>query len=99
MIVVSGTIEIDAAQAGPAVEAATAVAEETRKEPGCRFYAFYQALENPGLFRVFEEWDDEAALKAHFETPHMASFRKVLGGIGIICRDVTLYRVSGSEAL
>lgn len=99
MIVVSGTNEVAAEDAPRAMEAAIALAHETRKEPGCRFYAFYQDIESPGVFRVFEEWDDEAALRAHFETPHMAAFRKVLGGIGVLSRDVKIYRVSGVDPL
>jgi quinol monooxygenase YgiN len=99
MIVVSGVIEVAARDAGRAIEAAAVLARETRKEPGCRAYAFYQDIERPGTFRVFEEWDDDAALKAHFETPHMAAFRARLGAIGIVNRDVKIYRVSATEAL
>jgi quinol monooxygenase YgiN len=99
MIVVSGTNEVAAADAPRAVEAAIALARETRKEPGCRYYAFYQDIESPGVFRVFEEWDDDAALKAHFETPHMAAFRAVLGELGVLNRDVKIYRVSGVDPL
>ena len=99
MIVVSGTNEVAAKDAERAIEAAIPLAKETRKEPGCRFYSFYQDIESPGVFRVFEEWDDDAALKAHFQTPHMAAFRAVLGEIGVLNRDVKIYRVSGTEAL
>ena len=99
MIVVSGTIEVAAADAAAAIEAATVMAAATRKEAGCRAYAFYQDIEAPGVFRVFEKWDDDAALTAHFATEHMAAFRAKLGGIGILGRDVKLYRVSATEAL
>ncbi|MDH3234012.1 MAG: antibiotic biosynthesis monooxygenase [Alphaproteobacteria bacterium] len=99
MIVVSGVIEVAEKDKDLAIEAATAMAAETRKEAGCRVYAFYQDIENPGAFRVFEEWDDEAALKAHFETPHMGAFRAALAEIGILSRDVKIYRVSGTDPL
>jgi len=99
MIVVSGVIEVAEKDQAPAIAAATIVAAETRKEPGCRFYAFYQDIESPGVFRVFEEWDDDGALKAHFETPHMAAFRGALGEVGILRRDVKIYRVSGTDPL
>ena len=99
MIVVSGVIAVAEKDKRPAIEAATALAAETRKEPGCRFYAFYQDIESPGVFRVFEEWDADAALKAHFETPHMAAFRATLGEVGVLRRDVKIYRVSGTDPL
>ena len=99
MIVVSGVIEVAPTDTAPAKEAAIALAHETRSESGCRFYAFYEDIEAPGVFRVFEEWDDDAALKAHFETPHMAAFRARLADIGILRRDVKIYRMSGTDPL
>ena len=45
--------------------------EPTRNEPGCRSYELHQNVENPAEFTFVEEWDDEAALGAHFETPHV----------------------------
>ena len=99
MIVVSGIIQVAETDVGPAIEAATVMAVATREEPGCRAYAFYQDIERPGAFRVFEEWDDRAALKAHFETAHMAEFRAKLGSIGVLSRDVKIYDVSGTETL
>jgi len=99
MIVVSGLIEIAEKDVAAAIQAATAMTAETRKEPGCRIYAFYQDIENPGHFRVFEEWDDDASLKAHFATAHMTVFRAKLGEIGILRSDVMKYQISGTEAL
>ncbi len=44
---------------------------ETRKEPGCLAYRLFQSAENDCEFRMIEHWADEAALAAHFETPHL----------------------------
>ena len=79
--------------------AAIKVAEATRREDGCRSYSFYRDLENENVFRVFEEWESEEALKLHFETPHMAEFRRVLGDVGIVSRDVKRYIVSDVSTL
>jgi quinol monooxygenase YgiN len=42
----------------------------SRAEPGCRFYMPYFDSEEPGVFRLFEIYDDEEAYKAHAESEH-----------------------------
>ena len=99
MIVVSGVIEIDGADLERALEAGREAAAATRTEPGCRTYAFYQDIETPTRVRVFEEWDDDAALKRHFEMPHFQRFREVLGTIRVYSRDIRRYEVSAVGAV
>ncbi len=99
MIVVSGIVEVGAASVEAAVGAAAEMARATREEPGCLSYAFYQDVESPGRFRVFEEWESEAALEDHFKTAHMATFREALGGLEILGRDIKLYVVGESRSL
>lgn len=99
MIVVSGVIRVAAASEGAAREAALEVARATRGEDGCISYAFYADMEQEGTFRVFEEWRDDAALAAHFKTPHMAAFREKLSKLEFISREVHRYVVTESSQL
>ncbi|MBA2557333.1 MAG: antibiotic biosynthesis monooxygenase [Chloroflexi bacterium] len=49
----------------------------SRAEPGCRTFIAHRSVEDPRVFFLYEQYDDEAAVKAHTETEH---FRKhVLG--------------------
>ena len=41
----------------------------TRAEPGCRLYQLYES-NTRGLFYFYEEWESQAALNRHTETPH-----------------------------
>jgi quinol monooxygenase YgiN len=43
-------------------------------EEGCIAYAFTQDLGDPSILHIVEKWQDEAAIAAHFATPHMATF-------------------------
>ncbi len=86
MLIVSGVIEIAEADIPKAEEAAIEMMAETAKEPGCLIYEFSQVLGKPGRFRVYEEWDSEAALEAHFAAPHMTRFREVLSTLEIQSR-------------
>jgi quinol monooxygenase YgiN len=56
-----------------------AVAEETRKEPGCIHYIVNQSTENPLHFVFYEMYKDKAALESHWASPHFAKYVK--GGI------------------
>ena len=76
MIVVAGTISIKADKREEAIRVAADMATATRAEAGCRRYAFYADLADPNTFFLFEEWESEAALAAHFQTEHMRVFQQ-----------------------
>jgi autoinducer 2-degrading protein len=46
----------------------------SRSESGCRTYEVHRSLEEPRAFLIFEQYDDQAALEAHRETPHFLQF-------------------------
>ncbi len=94
MLVIAGEIEIDPANRDAAVAAAVRMMEETRKEAGCISYSFSGDLVQSGVFRIFEEWESQAALTAHFAAPHMASFQKAVGGLGVKRMSIQRYEVS-----
>ncbi|WP_417513035.1 putative quinol monooxygenase [Minwuia sp.] len=99
MIVVSGTFRLGASSVEAAKAAAIEMARETRKEDGCITYAFFQSIEEPTTFRVFEEWESDVHLKAHFEVAHMKTFRARLGELEVLERNVKKYVVADVEGL
>lgn len=94
MIVIAGHVRLDPAHREPAIAAAREMMEATRQEKGCISYTFSADLEEPGCFRIFEEWEDDAALAAHFGAPHMAAFQKKVGGFGVKEMAVQRYEVA-----
>ncbi|HXF56226.1 MAG TPA: putative quinol monooxygenase [Actinomycetota bacterium] len=65
-------------QAEAVQEALRWMAEAVREqEPSCLLYRVARSLEDPGVFVLYEEYADEAALLAHRETPH---FRRLIEG-------------------
>lgn len=90
MLVIAGTIRIDPARREAAVAAAVEMQEATRGEAGCISYTFSADLAEPGLFRIFEEWESPEALAAHFRAPHMAKFQGAVAGLGV--REMKLQR-------
>jgi len=99
VIVVSGLIELASEGLALALDAARSMAAATREEEGCISYAFYTDIESPTRVRIFEEWESEEALAAHFRSPHMAVFRAALADVGVLSRDVKRYEVSGVSSM
>ena len=54
------------------------VAPPSRAESGCLTYQFYEQQPDGNQFLFFEEWRDQAALDAHFQTRHFADFVKAI---------------------
>jgi quinol monooxygenase YgiN len=52
--------------------------ERSRKESGCISHAVHVDCENPLRLFFFEQWADEAALRAHFAVPASRAFVKSL---------------------
>lgn len=92
-LVIAGVIRIDPAHTEAARAAAIEMMRETEKEPGCISYTFTADLAEPGAFRIFEEWESQAALDAHFGAPHMAAFQEKVGGLGVREMSVQKYQI------
>ena len=73
MILISGCFRFAPENRAAALAAALAMAVETRKEAGCITYGFFADVEDGNTFRIFEEWQSQAHLDAHFQTAHIAS--------------------------
>jgi len=99
MLIVTGTIDVGLEDVEAAKAAAAEMALATRTEAGCIAYAFWQNVEDPARFRVYEEWEDLASLEAHFVTSHMAKFREALGKLDIQARRIVRFEPGTMTAL
>lgn len=88
MLIVTGIIEVSPKGVDAARAAAKTMMTETHKEDGCLVYEFSQVVGAETRFRVYEEWTDMDALKAHAAAPHMTDFRAALAEAGIVSRDI-----------
>jgi quinol monooxygenase YgiN len=79
MLVIAGTVKVKPEIRAEAVQAALRMAKASAAEPGCIAYRFSADLEDANTFLIFEQWESEAALTAHFQTPHMAEFNAAIG--------------------
>lgn len=52
------------------VQAFERLATAARKESGCRMFLVHRHREDKRTFFVYEQYDDDAALQAHRDSPH-----------------------------
>jgi quinol monooxygenase YgiN len=99
MIIIAGTIDLaDPAKMDEAMEKARPLQQATRDdEPGCHAYVFSPDPCVPGRIAVYELWEDEASLAAHFKHQNYLNMRDLLGSIGLAGADNNKFRCDLKE--
>lgn len=91
MIVVSGRFRLPPDRIAEARPAMAEVIAASLAEPGCHAYSYAEDVSEPGLFRVYEEWDNREALDVHFASEHMREWQRVRLTLGFHDRAVAAY--------
>ncbi len=94
MLVLVVSIDTTADNIAAIREAIAAMETASRAEDGCHDYTFAVELNDPDKLRITECWEDEAALKAHFATPHMAAFNAAMAEAGPRGMDLKCYEAT-----
>lgn len=98
-IVIVGHFDLHQDDMAQAREIVQTMTRETRKEAGCLQYAFSVDVLKSNRLQLSERWENDAALVAHFQTPHMAAFRAAVSKLRLEGMDVKRYEVSKVEDL
>ena len=99
MLVIAGTVRIPPENLARFKPHMLAMLTASRAEDGCIEYSYAEDVAEPGLIRVFEAWRDQAALDAHFQTPHMAAWRAAWPDFGVSDRQLFAYEVARQRPL
>ena len=97
MITVSVIVQVDPTRVDFFMECIHDQAEASVKEPGCHRFVVSQKLDDPAVFTFQEEFEDEAALQAHYETPHFAKWKERTGDGLIVSRTSARGRIVAGE--
>jgi quinol monooxygenase YgiN len=81
MLIVLAKAKVGEGAMEPARAAIADMVAASNAEDGCIAYAFTQDVLDPSVLHIVEKWQDEAALAAHFATPHMAAFGAAIAGL------------------
>ena len=63
----------------------------SRDEPGCLFHSVSRDAEDSNRLCFLENWEDRAALEAHFVVPAAAEFAAALGSMASSRPELRLY--------
>ena len=94
MLIVAGSITTEDGGRPAFLDAVVAMVAATHTEPGCREYVFSPDPDNANRILLFEIWDDQDALDAHFASNHSAEFQRALAGLPVTMRDIKKYTIS-----
>jgi quinol monooxygenase YgiN len=97
VIILSGTVDVDPERRDAALEAGLPHMQATRAQSGCLDYNWSADLLTPGRIYVYERWESQAALEAHFAGPHYPAMRDTIAAHGLCAADVAKYRIELSE--
>lgn len=76
MLIVTGSLTARPDTLARLTEICVEHSRRSRAEPGCLAHASHADCENPLRIFFYEEWADDAALKAHFRVPESNAFMK-----------------------
>jgi len=96
MIIVSGALKIDPTDRDAAADLMAVVVAATRAEDGNLSYGFYEDPEEPGSFKIYEEWDNAEAMGGHMGQPHMAEFLGGMGGLKLLGTEIFSHEVTNT---
>jgi quinol monooxygenase YgiN len=84
MIIIIGRAELDPSRLADVRPALQEMMRHTFEESGCLSYSL--AIEHeggdgqPAILSIAERWADEAAIREHAKSAHMAAFNKAVAG-------------------
>ncbi|HEY3941443.1 MAG TPA: putative quinol monooxygenase [Acidimicrobiales bacterium] len=99
MLVVAGTIDVDAADRDAFLQGRRAAVAATLDEPGCREYAFSADLVDPGRVRVFEVWESAEDLDRHLALPAPRPAAGAAPAPGVVAAELLRYEVAAVSPL
>jgi quinol monooxygenase YgiN len=91
MLIVIAEAEVPEGSRAALLEAGAAMVTASRQEAGCVGYDYAWDILDPNVMRIRELWKDEAALRFHFKTPHMAAFLGALRAEKTVKTTIVVY--------
>lgn len=98
-LIIAGTVRVPPENLEAFKPHMLAMLTASRAEDGCLEYSYAQDVADHGLVRVYEAWRDQAALDAHFQTSHMATWRSHWPSFGVSDRNLVAYEAVSERQL
>jgi quinol monooxygenase YgiN len=92
-IIISATLDLPPEKVHTALETCRPLIEGALTQTGCLAYDWSIEPTHPGRIRVFELWENEGALAAHFRSEWYLKMRESIGSFGLRNAESAKYRV------
>jgi quinol monooxygenase YgiN len=101
LVVVEAAITVaDPSTRGELLARTAPIQQATRDdEPGCLVYCFAADPCRDDLIQVYELWESEASLAAHFDHPNYIQMRDMLGAGGLVSAVSRKHRVDATASV
>jgi quinol monooxygenase YgiN len=76
MVVLAVTWVAKVGQEAEVAEVLAKLTAEARKEPGCAMFQVHRHRTEPRRFFIYEQYQDDAALESHRNTPHFLQYAR-----------------------
>ena len=96
MIIITATIPTTPANRKDIVELCSEHSARSRTEPSCISHQIHADCEDPARLFFYEEWEDEAAVAAHFAVPESGEFVKRLTAMVGERPEIRIYRAEAA---
>ena len=94
MILVTGSVQLKPATRAKAIELGCAHSRRSRGEAGCQAHNCMIDTEDPDCLCFHEEWQDMAALQAHFKVPASGEFVRQIGELASSPPAIRIYEAT-----
>jgi len=99
MLIVAGSIIAEPGGRAPFLTAVQPMVSATLNEAGCREYAFTPDPNDDNRIMLYELWDNQESLDAHFASAHMAAWQEVRKDLALQSASIKKYNISTVEEL
>ena len=98
-ILIRAVIKLDPEQRDQALSSAASLIQLALEEPGCLAYTWGADMAHGDTIHVFEEWENEEALAAHFTAPSFFGMSEHLAKHGLLGAEAKKYLVEKESGI
>ena len=99
MLIVAGTIVTQPEGRAAFLDAVQPMVAATLDEVGCSEYVFSPDPNDDNRIMLYELWDGQASLDAHFASHHMAAWQETRKGLAVAGASINKYMIDSVEPL
>lgn len=99
MVLVTARVPVRLEQREAVLALLGEVQAASRLDDGCESYAYYESIDEPGVFSAIEMWRDREALTEHLKTDHVRRLVEAVRAHAAAAPEIVAHDVRSSGPL